>query len=101
LDDEAEPVVTPDALLDLAASALVMLLFVVPPPRAWVGAMAVAAKKEATIRTEIASRLDRMEISSVDHGDAAKQRAVWVWVPSAPAKTPFPKCDSLRFRVVI
>jgi hypothetical protein len=50
--------------------------------------MAVAAKMEATIRTEIASRLDRMGISSVDHGDAARQQAAWIWVPGAPATQP-------------
>jgi len=106
--EAAEPVVMPGVLLDLVALAPVMSLFEVPGPRcACAGAMAVAAKREATMRTEIARRLDRMGISSVDIGDATRQLAVWIWVPSAPAthrpvtaKTPFPGCGSLRFRVV-
>ena len=90
---EAEPVVMPGVLLDLAALAPVlapvMSLFEVPGPRcACAGAMAVAAKREATMRTEIARRLDRMGISSVDIGDAGRQLAVWIWVPSAPATQP-------------
>src|SRR5882724_3929449 len=67
---EAVPVVMPGVLLDLVALAPalapVMSLFEVSGPRcACAGAMAVAAKREATMRTEITRRLDRMGISSV------------------------------------